>query len=112
MYMHIDGDRVIEDRITGAVSTAMTDIPDGEKWTKVDLTGPNGPAAIVDWTSSYTETGSFGEPEKATPQKGAAAFEHAVSQLIELVQWFKDRPAPGRTDFDQRKPAFDLPFEF
>lgn len=112
MYMHIDGDRVLEDRIEGALPSFLTDIPDGDRWTKVDLTGPNGPAAIVDWTSSYSETGSFGEPEKATPQKGAAAFEHAVSQLIELVTWFRDRPAPQRRDNHQREPGFDLPFEF
>jgi creatinine amidohydrolase len=112
MYMHIDGERVIQDRIEGAVSSFMTDIPDGDKWTKVDLTGPNGPAAIVGWTSSYSDTGSFGEPEKATPEKGAAAFEHAVSQLIELVQWFKDRPEPNRQDHHARKPGFDLPFGF
>ena len=112
MYMHIDGERVLRDRIRGAVPSYVTEIPDGDRWQKVDLTGPNGPVSIVDWTSSYSETGSFGEPEKASDEKGELAFEHAVIQLIELVRWFKDRPDEERVDRHARKPSFQLPFDF
>jgi creatinine amidohydrolase len=112
MYMHIDGGRVRRDRIKGAVPSYMTDIPEGDRWQKVDLTGPNGPVSIVDWTSSYSETGSFGEPEKATDEKGALAFEHAVSQLIAMVRWFKDRPDEPRGDRHSSPPTFQLPFGF
>lgn len=112
MYMHIDGERVLRDRIEGAIPSYMTDIPDGDKWQKVDLTGPNGPVSIVDWTSSYSRTGAFGEPEKATDEKGQLAFEHAVTQLVELVKWVRDRPDPDRRDNHTQQPTFDLPFEF
>jgi creatinine amidohydrolase len=112
MYMHIDGERVYRDRIRGALPAHQTDIPGGEKWQKVDLTGPNGPAAIVDWTSTYSGTGAFGEPEKATEEKGRLAFEHAVTELIELASWFRDRPAPERIDRHAKQPTFQLPFDF
>jgi creatinine amidohydrolase len=112
MYLHLDGERVITDRIQGAVSTSMTEIPGGDYWTKVDLTGPNGPAAIVEWTSSYSETGSFGEPEKATMRKGELAFERAVTQLIGLAKWLRARPDLERASRHAQAPTFQLPFDF
>lgn len=112
MYMHIDGEKVLRDRIKGAIPSFLTDIEGADKWQKVDLTGPNGPVSIVDWTSSYSETGSFGEPEKATDEKGELAFEHAVGQLIELVAWLKDRPDFDRASRHAEEPTFDLPFKF
>jgi creatinine amidohydrolase len=112
MYMHIEGERVLRDRIDGEVPTHITGIPGGEKWQKVDLTGENGPVSIVDWTSVYSKSGSFGEPQKATEEKGELAFEHAVKQLIELARWLRDRPDPDRVDHHTERPTFALPFDF
>jgi creatinine amidohydrolase len=99
MYMHLDNDAVRHDRIKGALPTYTTDIPGGDEWQWVDLTMGGGAASIIDWTSSYTETGSFGAPELATREKGQRVFDHAVSRLIDLARWMQGRPDDIRKDF-------------
>ncbi len=111
MYMHVDGNQVRTDRIKGKPAD-YTRLPGAAKWHYTDLTARNGPITLVEWTSTYTETGSFGEPEKATPEKGRLAFEHAVTQLVELVRWFRTRPAPKRVVHHTTPPTFKLPFGF
>ena len=51
-----------------------------------------GPATVVSWTSSYSDTGVLGEAELATAEKGRQAYEEAVKQLVRFVTWWKDRP--------------------
>jgi creatinine amidohydrolase/Fe(II)-dependent formamide hydrolase-like protein len=98
MYMHVDADAVRNDRITGAIPSFVTDIPGGEEWQWVDLTMGAGPASIIDWTSSYSTTGSFGAPELATAEKGRRVFDHSVQRLIDLVGWMQGRPDDVRRD--------------
>lgn len=112
MYMHLNPDGVRMDRIKGALPSYMTDVQDGAKWQWVDLTMGGGVAEIVGWTSQYAETGAFGEPEKATEEKGRRVFEHATEQLVELVRWFKARPPMPRSDHHATAPTFALPFDF
>ncbi len=112
MYMHLNPDGVRMDRIKGALPSYMTDVQDGAKWQWVDLTMGGGVAEIVGWTSQYAETGAFGEPEKATEEKGRRVFEHATEQLVELVRWFKARPPMPRQDHHATEPTFALPFDF
>lgn len=112
MYQHVDPEGVRSDRIRGAVAEYMTAIPGGREWQATDLTAGSGPTTLVEWTSTYTETGSIGEPEAATPEKGRLAFEHSVTRLVELVRWFKDRPAPPRREHHADPPTFPLPFDF
>lgn len=111
MYMHIDGDNVRRDRIRGKPHSFLQ-LEEADRWQKVDLTMESGPAAIVQWTSQTTETGSMGNPELATDEKGQLVFDHAVSQMVALTTWFRNRPDPERVDRHDRKPAFDLPFRF
>lgn len=111
MYMHVDGGQVRADRIKGKPADYMR-LPGAAPWHYTDLTARSGPITLIEWTSSYTETGSFGEPEKATPEKGRLAFEKAVQQMIDLVGWFRTRPAPERRPRQATPPAFDLPFQF
>jgi creatinine amidohydrolase/Fe(II)-dependent formamide hydrolase-like protein len=82
------------------------------KWHYSDLTAANGPATLVEWTSSYSETGSFGEPEKATPEKGRLVFEHAVTRFIDMVRWFRTRPALPRRPHQATPPAAQIRFGF
>jgi creatinine amidohydrolase len=112
VYMHIDDAHVHRDRIVGKPHSFLTDIPGGERWQKVDLTLSSGPVSIVEWTSITTDTGSMGNPELATAEKGERTFERAVEELIEMVQWFQKRPLRERVDLHDRKPGFDLPFRF
>ena len=51
-----------------------------------------GPAALISWTSSYSETGVLGDAELATAEKGREVYEEAVKQLCRFVEYFKDRP--------------------
>lgn len=111
MYMHVDGEAVRVDRVRGALPDYMS-LPGGDRWQYVDLTGGSGPATIVEWTSSYSETGAFGAPEEATAEKGERAFEHTVSEFVAMLRWFRTRPAPPRHDRRARKPDIEPRFGF
>ncbi len=112
MYLHVDGDNARHDRVRGAVAAYMTEIPGGDEWQWVDLTMGAGPATIVEWTSTYTETGSCGAPELATAEKGRLVLEHAAGRLVDLVRWFRDRPVEPRHDRHTTPPTMPLPFGF
>jgi creatinine amidohydrolase/Fe(II)-dependent formamide hydrolase-like protein len=94
------------------VATYLTDLPGGPDWQMVDLTLGAGPATVVEWTSTYTETGAVGAPELATAEKGRRVFDHAVERLIGLVRWVKERPIPPRQEHHAAPPTFPLPFGF
>ena len=55
-----------------------------------------GPAALISWTSSYSETGVLGDAEKGTKEKGQRAYEEAVRQLCGFVEYFQERPRDTR----------------
>jgi len=97
MYLHLDGEAVRVERTEGRLPDYMA-LPGGDRWQYVDLTGGSGPATIVEPTSSYSESGAFGSPQEGTAQKGELAFEHTVTELVELLRWFRTRPAPPRRD--------------
>lgn len=111
VYMHVAGEMVRADRIRSALPDYMM-LEGGSKWQYVDLTAGSGPATIVEWTSSYTESGAFGQAEKATAEKGRLAFERATQELTAMVRWFKARPALERRDHHDSAPTFRLPFGF
>jgi hypothetical protein len=69
-------------------------IPTIESATKTVIAA--GPATLISWTSSYSETGVLGEPELATKEKGERAYKEAVKQLCRFVDYFRDRPIDRR----------------
>ncbi len=106
LYMYLDGDNVRTDKIkNGDISFNLEDSP--FMW--VDLFAA-GPATVISWTSSYSETGVLGEPELATPEKGREVYEEAVKQLVRFVSWFKDRPCDVRRDRHRRAPSMPIPW--
>ena len=106
LYMHLDGDNVRMDKIkNGDISYNL----EGSPFTWVDLFAA-GPATVVSWTSSYSETGVLGEPELATPEKGRQVYEEAVKQLVRFVTWFKDRPCDVRLDRHRNAPTMPIPW--
>lgn len=111
VFWHIDPDGVRTDRISGNTPSYMS-LPGAERWHYRDITLGSGPAGLVDWTSSFFETGSNGLPQYATPDKGRLLFEHVVSELIDLVRWFRSRPDVQRRDRHTEPPTFTLPFAF
>jgi creatinine amidohydrolase len=112
MYLAVNEAGVRKDRVKGAINTYMTDIPGGMEWQYVDLTLGAGPATMVEWTSTYTETGSCGAPELASAEQGRLVFEHTVERLAALVQWARTRPQPPRVEHHATPPTFRLPFAF
>jgi creatinine amidohydrolase len=106
MYLYLDGDSVRKDLIkSGVISFHEENSP--FQW--VDLFAA-GPATIVSWTSSYSETGVLGDAELASAEKGREAYEEAVRQLVRFVTWFKDRPRDERRDFHRTPPTMPLPW--
>ena len=106
LYLYLDGDNVRTDQIkNGTISFNEEESP--FNW--VDLFAA-GPATLISWTSSYSETGVLGEPELATAEKGRQAYEEAVTQLARFVGWFKDRPQDPRRDHHSQPPTMPLPW--
>jgi len=106
LYLYLDGENVRKDRIkNGTISFNEEESP--FHW--VDLFA-RGPATVVSWTSSYSETGVLGEPELASAEKGRRAYEEAVKQLTRFITWFKDRPKDVRKDRHAKPPSMPMPW--
>ena len=106
LYLYLDGDHVRKDKIkSGTISFNDEESP--FNW--VDLFGA-GPATLVSWTSSYSDTGVLGDAEKASAAKGKVAYEEAVKQLARLITWFQKRPKDRRKDLHRQKPTMPLPW--
>src|SRR5579884_208102 len=106
MYLYLDGDNVRTDKIrSGAISFNEENNP----FCWVDLFAA-GPATVISWTSSYSETGVLGDAELATAAKGREAYEEAVRQLVRFVGWFKDRPKDARRDRHRTPPTMPIPW--
>ena len=69
-----------------------------------------GPATLISWTSSYSETGVLGDAALATAEKGRSAYEEAVKQLVRFVRWFRDRPVDPRRDLHRTPPTMPMPW--
>jgi creatinine amidohydrolase len=106
LYLYLDGDNVRKDLTkNGLISFNADESP--FQW--VDLFAA-GPATVISWTSSYSDTGVLGEAELATAEKGQAAYEEAVKQLARFVTWFKDRPKDVRKDHHRNPPTMPIPW--
>ena len=106
LYLYLDGDNVRKDKIkSGRISFNEEDSP--FNW--VDLFG-QGPASLISWTSSYSESGVLGDAELASEEKGRRAYDEAVKQLVRFITWFKDRPQDQRQDRHQRSPTMPIPW--
>lgn len=106
LYLYLDPDNVRKDKIaSGTISFNEEDSP--FNW--VDLFA-QGPAGVVSWTSSYSQSGVLGDAELATEEKGRMAYEEAVKQLVRFITWFKDRPKDQRQDRHRTPPTMPIPW--
>jgi creatinine amidohydrolase len=106
LYLYLDGDNVRKDQIkNGTISFNEEESP--FMW--VDLFGA-GPASVISWTSSYSETGVLGAAELATAEKGRVAYEEAVKQLVRFITWYKDRAKDKRRDRHRTAPTMPIPW--
>jgi len=106
LYLYLDADNVREDKIAnGTISFNEEESP--FSWVDCFATGP---ATVISWTASYSETGVLGEPELASVEKGERAYDEAVTQLVRFVTWFKDRPKDVRRDRHRRPATIPMPW--
>ena len=106
LYLYLDEDNVRKDKIkNGEISFNKENSP----FNYVDLF-EQGPATIVSWTSSYSDSGVLGEAELATVEKGELVYNEAVKQLSILCDWFKDRPKDVRKDRHRTPPTMPMPW--
>jgi len=106
LYLYLDGDNVRKDRIRSEPANFNEE---GSPFNWVDLFA-HGPATLVSWTSSYTESGVIGEAGLGTAEKGREAYEEAVRQLVRFVRWFRERPVSPRRDHHGQPPTMPLPW--
>lgn len=106
MYLYLDEDNVRKNKIKNGVISFNEE---NNAFNHVDLFR-QGPATVVSWTSSYSDTGVLGEAELASVEKGKAAYEEAVKQLVDLVTWFKDRPKDERKSHHRQPPTMPMPW--
>ena len=106
LYLYLDGDNVQKDQIkSGIISFNEENSP--FNWVDLFATGP---ATLISWTSSYSETGVLGDAQLATSEKGREAYEEAVKQLARFVTWFRDRPLDPRRDRHRQPPTMPMPW--
>ena len=107
LYLYLDEGNVRQDLIkSGTVSFNNENNP--FQW--VDLFAA-GPATVISWTSSYSETGVLGDAEKASVAKGERAYLEAVQQLCRFVTYFQSRPKDVRQDRHRNPPTFRMPWD-
>ena len=106
LYLYLDNENVRKDEIKSGVISFNEE---GSPFQWVDLLS-QGPATVVSWTSSYSETGVLGEAELASEEKGKQAYDEAVKQLIGFITWFKDRRKDERRDRHRRPPTMPIPW--
>ena len=106
LYLYLAEEDVRKDKIKNG-TIKMNQDQNPFNW--VDLFAA-GPATIISWTSSYSETGVLGEPEKATKEKGERAYNEAVKQLCRFVEFFQSRPRDTRHAEQRPSPSMPLPW--
>lgn len=106
VYLYLDEVNVRKDKIkNGTISMHE----EGSPFNYMDLMG-QGPATLISWTSSYSDSGVLGAAELATVEKGKAAYDEAVKQLISLSRWFQNRPKDKRKDQHRHRPTMTMPW--
>ena len=94
-YLAVDPTRVRMDRAVRDINPYMS------KHFWADLVGrrPEGyanPAVLVEYWSTVSATGTWGDPTVATREKGERILQAASEELVELVRELKARPVRPR----------------
>jgi creatinine amidohydrolase len=107
LYLYLDEENVRKDKIKSGVISFNED---QSPFNWVDLFGA-GPATVISWTSSYSETGVLGEAELATKEKGERVYREAVKQLCNFVNYFHPRPKDRRRELHRQPPTIPIPWK-
>jgi creatinine amidohydrolase len=107
LYLYLDEENVRKDKIKSGVISFNED---QSPFNWVDLFAA-GPATVISWTSSYSETGVLGEAELATKEKGERVYREGVRQLCNFVNYFHPRPKDRRRELHRRPPTIPIPWK-
>lgn len=91
LYLYIAGDRVQLDKAVQDIHTFPSE------FTYRGILRPS-PVSLMEWWSSFSETGTVGDPTKATYEKGEKIFEATVEGMVRLIKEFRARPIRPRQD--------------
>jgi creatinine amidohydrolase len=94
MYWHVDPERVQPDKFRKEIG-----VP-GSRYIWHDLTNPS-PVQMMEWWSTFSQTGVLGDPTLASQEKGARLYEVLIDRMVELVQEVRARPIRGRVDLHE-----------
>jgi creatinine amidohydrolase len=89
LYLHLAGDKVQMDK-----AVRDYDVPPSEFFRR-SVTSPVG---LMEWWSSFSESGVVGDATLATAEKGRQIFEVSVDAFVRLVKEFRSRPLRPRRD--------------
>lgn len=91
LYLYVAEDRVQIDKAVRDINT----IP--SKYTYRGILSPS-PVGLMEWWSSFSETGTVGDPTLASYEKGEKIFNATVDGLVGLIKEFRNRPIRPRRD--------------
>ena len=91
LYLYIASDRVQLEKATRDLHT----IP--SEFTTRGMLMP-APISLMEWWSSFSKTGTVGDPTLATFEKGEKIFQETVNGMVRLVKEFRNRPIRPRQD--------------
>jgi creatinine amidohydrolase len=102
LYLHLAGERVQMDK-----AVRDYDIPPSEFFRRAN----NAAVGMMEWWSSFSESGVVGDATLATAEKGAEIFDLTADAFVRLVREFRARPIRPRRDHHNRtddQPNFPL----
>ncbi len=91
LYLYLCPERVR--RELAAAENKM--LPSDFWWQDLEF-GPK--VGMMEWWSTFSDTGVLGDPTLATPEKGEAIYRAVVEQLAALIREFRSRPIRPRKD--------------
>ena len=106
IYLHLAGDKAQMDKAGDHISWYNRQGAEGFQWG--DAFG-SGPINLMEWTSTFVDDGTFGQPSLASAEKGERIFEEELTRLLQFVEEFQRRPTRQRVDHHSEPPTSPLP---
>jgi creatinine amidohydrolase len=106
LYLHLSPEKVQMDKVEDCITFHNQHGATGFRW--FDAFGA-GAVRLVEWTSSYTESGVVGQASLGSAEKGARILDESVRQLLAWVAEFQAYTGKPRTEHHTQPPSSPLP---
>ena len=106
IYLHLAGEKVQMEKAKDHIAWFNRQGSTGFQWG--DAFG-SGPISLMEWTSSFSDDGTYGQPSLASAEKGELIFKEAVTRLLQFVEEFQKRSIRQRVDHHNEPPKNPLP---